>query len=148
MSKELLEQTRKENLYNKYLLLKDKHGYDVLSNLENASCTDCVACKNCTTCTDCAFCISCKRCISCVDCENSSNLIYCAGLINHYRGYWIHNQEVSRQEFNSVKYLLVPRNKEAAQLETTSNNNRKSSREQKLRLKAEAGKAATTGIGE
>ena len=89
-------------------------------------CTDCVNCTDCQLCydsresnncfnsnllKDCSFCYNStylKRCVRCNDCmycyesenlSNCMNCIFCVGLKDKKDGYWVCNEEVSKEQF-------------------------------------------------
>ena len=67
----------------------------------------CFDCNNCSNCNNCNNCNNCYNCYNCNNCNNCEYCILCCGLRNKFKGYWLLNKEVSKEDFEAAKKELL-----------------------------------------
>ena len=89
---------RKQKLIDELFNLT-KNTYQLMECDSCSSTFRCVACMDCTDCAECTLCSDCIYCFHCVRCVDCRNCAFCYGLKHKRHGYWLHNKEVTREEF-------------------------------------------------
>jgi hypothetical protein len=61
----------------------------------------CYRCKESTGCKNCKFCDACRNLVNCKRC------LLCSDLKEKKEGYWLLNKEVSKEEFEEARKVLI-----------------------------------------